>query len=223
MIRNLEAFTLRHPVFRLGMQKSGELTKPTVSHYSWALRGTCPTYDPQTKVLQTIWRTGFGSVAVCFCRNDDLGHLVRDGSLDAAIIGTDTLRENAITDLTQIRVLGDAKWPFVYAYPADRPVMPEDAQLVATSFPRITEECYAEMGKPQISIVSVAGSVELMPYLPHPLGFIDAVTDIRVTGQTMENNGLVAYPVPLTEFKPVLIGNQGSLRDPKKKDIWSVL
>ena len=219
----LEIEHLREPSFRLGIQKAGELTLTTINHYNSALKGICPTYNPDARVLYANWETLYGAVAVFFSRNNDLGIFVKNGLLDAAVVGTDTLREAGIKDLAKIRDIGVEKWPFVYAYPVDRQVRLNEARIVATSFPQITKECFESRSRQDMNIVPVSGSVEIMPYLPHALGLIDGITDIKVTGKTMAENGLISQDEPLTVFNPVLIANKNSLNDPLKKEFWLAL
>lgn len=123
-------------------------------------------------------------------RPTDIPVYVAYGGVDVAIVGLDSLVEAALerTDLLDLRFGGCR---FVVAEPEEvAPAVTErlrhlGVMRVATKYPRITEEYYAEQGR-QVEIVKLHGNVELAPLI----GLADRIVDITATGGTLAENHL---------------------------------
>ena len=76
---------LRKSIFRIGIQKDGVLTNMSVSHIEWAFEQNCPKYRKENKTLSFCFSTSEGVASIHYLRNTDLGPMVANGLLDAAI------------------------------------------------------------------------------------------------------------------------------------------
>jgi ATP phosphoribosyltransferase len=56
---------------------------------------------------------------------------------------------------------------------------------IATEFPNLTRQYFTDNGV-QVEVITLRGAVEIAPIL----GLADAITDLSVTGKTLEKNGL---------------------------------
>lgn len=216
---------LRTAPFRVAIQKDGELTKMSLGHFSYAFGVAFPAYDNATRRYTALIPTTVGNVAVYFGRNSDLPHLVREGFVDAAIVGTDTIREHRLSDqVSQVRQLKDGSCELIYATPFDQRVQPGDATLIATSYPVVARECFDEIGNSKVRIMSLRGSTEMLSTMMALDGVsISGIAEIVATGNTLRANGLVMIPPVLTNFYPVLVANPKSLEDARKRDFFTRL
>jgi ATP phosphoribosyltransferase len=130
-----------------------------------------------------------GEFEAIFVRASDIPEFVADGASQAGITGLDLVRESgrnveqlldlefgrcrlvvAVRDESGIRALGDLR----------------NTPRVATVFPRITREFFAQSAIP-VDIVPVSGAAEIAPHL----GIADIVVDLTSTGSTLKVNGLI--------------------------------
>jgi ATP phosphoribosyltransferase len=130
-----------------------------------------------------------GEFEAIFVRASDIPEFVADGAAQAGITGLDLVRESgrdveqlldlefgrcrlvvAVRDESGIRALGDLR----------------NTPRVATVFPRITREFFAQSAIP-VDIVPVSGAAEIAPHL----GIADIVVDLTSTGSTLKVNGLI--------------------------------
>ena len=215
---------LRNSVFHIGIQKEGVLTEMSLSHIEWALGAMCPRYKKSDKILSIPITTPNGIASVHFIRNLDLGPMVANCLLDAAIIGTDMIEENELDNrITQIRVLSDGTWALRYMTAKDRPVEINEANLIGTSYPNIARKVLIEVRNNHAEIWKVSGSSELLPLLRSTITQIDGVIDISVTGKSAEANCLISVGEPYRQFRPVLVANHSSLIDESKRPFFKKL
>jgi len=215
---------LRNSVFRVGIQKEGVLTEMALSHVEWAFETVCPRYKKSDKILSIPISTRYGTASVHFIRNLDLGPMVANGFLDAAIVGTDMIEENELDNrITQVRILSDGTWALHYLTAKDRPIEIDEANLIGTSYPNITRKVLIEVGNNHAEIWKVCGSSELLPLLKSGIAQIDGITEISVTGKSAKANGLISVGEPYRQFKPVLIANHSSLENEPKKSFFEKL
>lgn len=216
--------SLRNADFKIAVQKKGELTQMTLDHFSWALKqhefSHC---KPDSRTLFSTIETCLGIVAVIFVRNIDLGMLVETGAVDASVVGTDMIEELNLENIQKIRRLSDGSWNFVFASPNDKIIVPQQAKHVATSLPRVAQRCFNQLGNKNVLIRSVAGSVEIMPYLEMEGCSIDGVADICVSGKTMRANNLTVHTPELTTFHPVLIAGKTTEKSKRKQEFLDIL
>lgn len=216
--------TLRKSVFKIGVQKDGVLTDMSLSHLEWAFGSRCPKYKKDNKILSIGVQTQYGIASIHFMRNLDLGPIVANGLLDAAIVGTDMVEENDLDNrISQIRVLSDGSWGLSYMTAIDRPVDIKDAKIVGTPYPRITQNILRDENNQTAQIWRVTGSSELLPLLNLAGVNVDGILDISDSGKSASANGLFCLSGPYRLFKPVLIANYSSLRDESKANFFKIL
>jgi ATP phosphoribosyltransferase len=133
--------------------------------------------------------TGSG-VEFVIAKPTDVPVYVAYGAADCGIGGKDVLLE-ADLDVVELVDLGFGRCRFVVAAPRGSADLAERyAHLgvlrVATKYPRITEQHFAEAGV-QVEIVKLNGNIELAPLI----GIADVIVDITATGTTLRQNQLV--------------------------------
>lgn len=147
---------------------------------------------------------------VIFARASDIPEFVADGVADGGITGLDLVRESG-ADLERLLDLGFGRCSLMVAKPESEPWKGvdalEDGVRVATSFPRITREWFAERGV-EVDVVPVGGSTEITPHLD----VADLVVDLVSTGSTMAVNNLEPVETIL-ESEAVLVANPDQLED----------
>ena len=121
-------------------------------------------------------------------RAQDIPVFVADGAADAGVTGRDLICESECGLDSRID-LGFGRCRMVVATREDSSVRAiedlEGRPRVATSFPRITNRFFEQLGQP-VEIVTVSGATEVAPLL----GVADIVVDLTSTGSTLRVNGL---------------------------------
>jgi ATP phosphoribosyltransferase len=133
-------------------------------------------------------------VTALFARAADIPEYVADGAAAVGITGLDQVRESG-HDLVELLDLEFGRCRLVVAAPEDgaiASVADLDGGTVATEFPRITRDFFAERGV-DADVVEVTGATELTPHVD----MADAIVDITSTGTTLRVNRL-------TELEEVL-------------------
>ncbi len=129
-----------------------------------------------------------GEFEAIFVRAQDIPEFVADGAADAGVTGWDLVCESG-RHLVELLDLEFGRCRLVVAAKEDSGVGTLDQvkpnARVATCFPRITEQFFAERGQP-IEVVPVSGAAEIAPHL----GIADVVVDLTSTGSTLKMNGL---------------------------------
>jgi ATP phosphoribosyltransferase len=129
-----------------------------------------------------------GALSFLFVKPADVPVYVESGAADLGIAGTDVLRE-AAADVLEPLALGFGACRLVVASPAAIPYPSLPGGItprVATKYPRLTREFFAEAGL-GVAVITVAGSVEVAPLLDLSHWIVDLVD----TGRTLKENGLV--------------------------------
>ncbi|OIB55459.1 ATP phosphoribosyltransferase [Natrialba sp. SSL1] len=127
-------------------------------------------------------------VSVLFARAADIPEYVADGAADMGITGYDQVREAQVEDVAELLDLEFGTCRLVLAAPEDDEIETvEDLadKTVATEFPNITREFFAERGL-EPTVVEVSGATELTPHVE----ISDAIVDITSTGTTLKMNRL---------------------------------
>lgn len=121
-------------------------------------------------------------------RANDIPTYVYHGIADLGVTGRDIIAEGDL-DVYELADLGFGGCDLVVAVKKDSPwKRPEDMPnncRVATEFPNLTRGYFNEMAT-QVEVIPLRGAVEIAPVL----GLADAITDLTVTGSTLERNGL---------------------------------
>jgi ATP phosphoribosyltransferase len=134
-------------------------------------------------------------VTALFARAADIPEYVADGAAAVGITGLDQVRESG-HDLVDLVDLEFGRCRLVVAAPEDGAITTvEDLAggTVATEFPRITREFFADRGV-DADVVEVTGATELTPHVD----MADAIVDITSTGTTLRVNRLTEIEEVLT-------------------------
>ena len=212
-LENIDNF--ENTKFRIALQKNGELTdlsKKLISSFFGIKFPKAASLD--RRLLMTV---AGGEICIFFAKNTDVCYLVDIGYVDSAVVGIDSIVEyknspgfKIIKDLSNY-----AKWPLVLATPTKSNIHKvSDIRAIVTQYPRLVRGLLDRSGMSKTKIIPVKGSCEGMVYLSSD---IDAVVDLLVTGNTLKDNGLIAWDPPLIYLSPVVIANKNSLKDSKKK------
>jgi len=126
-------------------------------------------------------------VTALFARAADIPEYVADGAAAVGITGLDQVRESGhgLVDLLDLEF---GRCRLVVAAPEDgaiETVADLEGGTVATEFPRITREFFADRGV-DAEVVEVTGATELTPHVD----MADAIVDITSTGTTLRVNRL---------------------------------
>ncbi|WP_115461817.1 ATP phosphoribosyltransferase [Winogradskyella aurantiaca] len=124
---------------------------------------------------------------VFYLRNGDIPQYLRDGVVDAAIIGENVLIEKG-EDITIVERLGFSKCRVSIAVPKSsnaENLKDLEGKRIATSYPNTVEQ-YLEKAEVKANLHIINGSVEIAPNI----GLADAICDIVSSGSTLFKNGL---------------------------------
>lgn len=138
----------------------------------------------------------------------DVPTYVENGAADIGIIGKDVIIESG-KDVYELLDLGFGKCHLMMAVPKDK----KRARLedyshtrVATKFPRIAENFFAERGM-QMEYIKLNGSIELGPLV----NLSESIVDIVETGTTLRENNLEEI-VKIMDATARLIANRVSYK-----------
>jgi ATP phosphoribosyltransferase len=126
-------------------------------------------------------------VEVLYLRNGDIPQYLRDGVVDVAILGENTLVEKG-EDLEIVERLGFSKCRVSLAIPKDveyNGINDFEGKRVATSYPNTVKKYLKSQGI-EVELHIINGSVEIAPNI----GLADAICDIVSSGSTLFKNGL---------------------------------
>ncbi|ADD05430.1 ATP phosphoribosyltransferase [Natrialba magadii ATCC 43099] len=127
-------------------------------------------------------------VSVLFARAADIPEYIADGAADMGITGYDQVQEAQVEDVAELLDLEFGTCRLVLAAPEDGEIETVDdlaGKTVATEFPNVTREFFAERGL-EPTVVEVSGATELTPHVE----ISDAIVDITSTGTTLKMNRL---------------------------------
>ena len=174
-----------------------------------ARAGVAPREDPERSrklIIPTVRR----DVNLVIVRAADTPTYVAHGAADLGIAGRDVLEEHGGEGLYQPLDLGIARCRMMVAVRQGfdyAGAVRQGARLrVATKYPRITRDFFADKGV-HVDLIRLYGSMELAPIM----GLADAIVDLVSTGKTLKANKLAA----VEEILPVsarLIVNQAALK-----------
>ena len=166
---------------KIAVQKSGRLNEDSMK----ILKAIGISIDNGKDQLKASARNF--PLEVFYLRNVDIPQYLRDGVVDAAIIGENVLIEKG-NDLNIIERLGFSKCRVSIAVPksSDAESLKDlEGKRIATSYPNTVNQFLDKTGiKANLHIIN--GSVEIAPNI----GLADAVCDIVSSGSTLFKNGL---------------------------------
>ncbi|MDS0476293.1 ATP phosphoribosyltransferase [Natrinema sp. 1APR25-10V2] len=159
-------------------------------------------------------------VTVLFARAADIPEYVADGAADLGITGFDQVCEARVDNVSELLDLEFGRCRLVLAAPEDGDIESVDdlaGKVVATEFPNITEDFFADTGV-EPDIVEVTGATELTPHVE----MADAIVDITSTGTTLKMNRLAVVDEVL-ESSVRLFGRDDVLEEPKVGEVRTAL
>ncbi|ANH60892.1 ATP phosphoribosyltransferase [Dokdonia donghaensis] len=204
---------------RIAIQKSGRLNEESLQ----LLKNCGVSIDNGKDQLKAIARNF--PLEVLYLRNGDIPQYLRDGVVDIAILGENTLIEKG-KDLPIIERLGFSKCKVSLAIPKGQEynsVKDLEGKRIATSYPNTVREYLAEKGvNAELHIIN--GSVEIAPNI----GLADAICDIVSSGSTLFKNNLKEVEQMLTSeavltASPTISDERKELLETLKFRIKSVL
>jgi len=144
-------------------------------------------------------------IEVLYLRNGDIPQYLRDGVVDAAIIGENLLIEKG-NDLRIVERLGFSKCRVCIAVPKDvdyQSVQDLQEKRIATSYPNTVNNYLSKFGvKAELHIIN--GSVEIAPNI----GLADAICDIVSSGNTLFKNNLKEVEVMMESEAVLAVGSK---------------
>ena len=168
-------------MIRIAIQKSGRLNQESLG-----LLKSCGIAIENGKDQLKASAQNF-PVEVFFLRNGDIPQYLRDGVVDLAILGSNTLVEKG-QDLDIIERLGFSKCRVSIAIPKGddfNGVKSLEGKKIATSYPNTVKQFLAE-NNINADLHIINGSVEIAPNI----GLADAICDIVSSGSTLFKNNL---------------------------------
>jgi len=173
---------------RIAVQKSGRLNEDSMR----ILKDIGISIDNGKDQLKAAARDF--PVEVFYLRNGDIPQYLRDGVVDAAIIGENVLIEKG-SDLDFVERLGFSKCKVSIAVPKDskaNSLKDLECKRIATSYPETVKQFLKKQNiDAQLHIIN--GSVEIAPNI----GLADGICDIVSSGSTLFKNGLKEIEVLL--------------------------
>ena len=182
-------------MIRIAIQKSGRLNQESL-----ALLKSCGISIDNGKAQLKAAARNF-PVEVFFLRNGDIPQYLRDGVVDLAILGSNTLVEKG-SDLEIIERLGFSKCRVSIAIPKGDEfsgVAALSGKKIATSYPNTVKQFLAEHNI-EADLHIINGSVEIAPNI----GLADAICDIVSSGSTLFKNNL-KEAVKILDSEAVLV------------------
>lgn len=131
---------------------------------------------------------------VFYLRNGDIPQYLRDGVVDAAIIGENILVEKG-NDISVVEKLGFSTCKVSIAVPKSfkyKSFKDLEGKRIATSYPNTVNQ-FLEKNKISAQLHIINGSVEIAPNI----GLADAIVDIVSSGSTLFKNNLKEVEVLL--------------------------
>jgi ATP phosphoribosyltransferase len=173
---------------RIAVQKSGRLNEDSMR----ILKDIGISIDNGKDQLKAAARNF--PVEVFYLRNGDIPQYLKDGVVDAAIIGENVLIEKG-TDINFIERLGFSKCKVSIAVPKEseaNSLKDLDGKRIATSYPETVKKFLKEQNI-DAQLHAISGSVEIAPNI----GLADGICDIVSSGSTLFKNGLKEIEVLL--------------------------
>jgi ATP phosphoribosyltransferase len=173
---------------RIAVQKSGRLNEDSMR----ILKDIGISIDNGKDQLKAAARNF--PLEVFYLRNGDIPQYLKDGVVDAAIIGENVLIEKG-ADIEFIERLGFSKCKVSIAVPKDsnaNSLKDLEGKRIATSYPETVKK-FLKKQHINAQLHTISGSVEIAPNI----GLADGICDIVSSGSTLFKNGLKEIEVLL--------------------------
>lgn len=135
----------------------------------------------------------------------DVAVYVERGAADIGIVGSDVLLEQG-SDVYELMDLGIGLCRLAMAAPVDFTEDPAQTLRVATKYPGVARQYYAQRSR-RIDVIYLNGSVELAPIV----GLSDVIVDIVETGATLMENNLELREI-IARVSARLIANKSAMK-----------
>lgn len=204
---------------KIAIQKSGRLNQDSLA----LLKNCGISIDNGKDQLKAAARNF--PLEVLYLRNGDIPQYLRDGVVDVAILGENTLVEKG-EDLAIVERLGFSKCRVSLAVPKAfeyNNIQDLNGKRIATSYPNTVKKYLKSQGiTADLHIIN--GSVEIAPNI----GLADAICDIVSSGSTLFKNGLkeavqMAVSEAVLTVAPSLSTEKQAILDTVRFRIQSVL
>jgi ATP phosphoribosyltransferase len=202
---NFKTYLLKHKInkkmsnLRIAVQKAGRLNEDSMN----LLKDIGISIDNGKDQLKASARNF--PVEVFYLRNGDIPQYLRDGVIDAAIIGENVLIEKG-DDLEFVERLGFSKCKVSIAVPkeSDANCLKDLAgKRIATSYPETVKK-FLKAQNIEAELHIITGSVEIAPNI----GLADGICDIVSSGSTLFKNGLKEIEVLLESEAVLAVSSQ---------------
>lgn len=174
---------------KIAVQKSGRLNEDSMK----LLKDIGISIDNGKDQLKALAQNF--PLEVFYLRNGDIPQYLRDGVVDAAIIGKNVLIEKG-NDLPIVERLGFSKCKVSVAVPKSisyKSIKDLEGKRIATSYPNTINQ-FLKANNVSADLHIINGSVEIAPNI----GLADAIVDIVSSGSTLFKNNLKEAEVLLT-------------------------
>lgn len=204
---------------KIAIQKSGRLNQDSLA----LLKNCGISIDNGKDQLKAAARNF--PLEVLYLRNGDIPQYLRDGVVDVAILGENTLVEKG-EDLAVVERLGFSKCRVSLAVPKAfeyKNIQDLNGKRIATSYPNTVKKYLKAQGiTADLHIIN--GSVEIAPNI----GLADAICDIVSSGSTLFKNGLkeavqMAVSEAVLTVAPSLSSEKQAILDTVRFRIQAVL
>tara|TARA_B110000967_G_scaffold207064_1_gene255485 strand:+ start:67009 stop:67923 length:915 start_codon:yes stop_codon:yes gene_type:complete len=204
---------------KIAIQKSGRLNQDSLA----LLKNCGISIDNGKDQLKAAARNF--PLEVLYLRNGDIPQYLRDGVVDVAILGENTLVEKG-EDLAVVERLGFSKCRVSLAVPKAfeyKNIQDLNGKRIATSYPNTVKKYLKAQGiAADLHIIN--GSVEIAPNI----GLADAICDIVSSGSTLFKNGLkeavqMAVSEAVLTVAPSLTAEKQAILDTVRFRIQAVL
>ena len=204
---------------KIAIQKSGRLNQDSLA----LLKNCGISIDNGKDQLKAAARNF--PLEVLYLRNGDIPQYLRDGVVDVAILGENTLVEKG-EDLAVVERLGFSKCRVSLAVPKAfeyKNIQDLNGKRIATSYPNTVKKYLKAQGiAADLHIIN--GSVEIAPNI----GLADAICDIVSSGSTLFKNGLkeavqMAFSEAVLTVAPSLSPEKQAILDTVRFRIQAVL
>ena len=197
-------------MLRVALPNKGRLADQTVSLFEKA------GLKAESRVERALVATLGSDFQAIFVRAQDIPEFVGDGAADLGVTGADLVAESgqSVRELLDLQ-FGRCRLALAVREESSARDLSdlEPGTRVATSFPRVTEAFFRELGL-QMRVATVSGAAEIAPHL----GVADVIVDLVSTGSTLRVNGLREIAT-LQHSTARLIANGRAADDPRKGPI----
>jgi ATP phosphoribosyltransferase len=192
-------------VLRIAIPNKGRLADQTLTLFEKA------GLKPESRVDRALVANLGSEFQALFVRAQDIAEFVADGAADLGVTGADLVAESG-QSVQELLDLEYGRCRLVVAVReesrATDPRELDPGTRVATSFPKVTQSFFEELGV-SVQVAPLTGAAEIAPHL----GVANVIVDLVSTGSTLRVNGLREIGTILHSTAR-LIASQESVQDP---------